>query len=85
MEDVLHRKYTRPDGLVASIDNLLPCLQKPRVLHHIRTRLYSLRLSDLNRLFEECSNNIEPIQSQICINYTLLLCTAQIIQASLYI
>ena len=52
-----HRKYTRPDVLVDSIESILPCLQKPLGLHYIRTKLYSLRLSSLNRLFEECFNN----------------------------
>ena len=51
-----HSKYTRPDVFVASIDNLLPSLQKLLELHHIRTRLYSLRLSSLKSLFEKCSN-----------------------------
>ena len=36
-----------------SIDGLLPSLQKPLGVHHIRTKLFSIPLSLLNKLLKE--------------------------------
>ena len=52
-----HRKYN-PFRIYddVTIDNLLPHMQKPLGLHHIRTKLYSVPLSRLRQLQTEALN-----------------------------
>ena len=49
-----HRHYTSPLVHDVSINGLLPFLQKPLGLHHIRTKLYSVPLKTLHSLYKEC-------------------------------
>ena len=49
-----HRHYTSTSLHDVSINDLLPCIQKPLGIHHIRTKLYSLPLSKLHSLFNLC-------------------------------
>ena len=49
-----HRHYTSPSLHDVSINDLLPFIQKPLGIHHIRTKLYSLPLSKLHSLFNLC-------------------------------
>lgn len=48
------RNYTSPTLHDVSINDLLPFIQKPLGIHHIRTKLYSLPLSKLHSLFNLC-------------------------------
>ena len=52
-----HRKYNAPKFCDVSISGLLPFVQKPLGIHHIRTKLYSIPLSKLNTLYKECLEN----------------------------
>ena len=49
-----HRHYTSPSLHDVSINDLLPFIQKPLGIHHIRMKLYSLPLSKLHSLFNLC-------------------------------
>ena len=49
-----HRHYTSPSLFDVSINDLLPFIQKPLGIHHIRTKRYSLPLSKLHSLFNLC-------------------------------
>jgi len=46
-----HRHYTSPKMHDVSIDGLLPFMNKPLGLHHIRTKLYSLPFTTLHSLY----------------------------------
>ena len=52
-----HRHYTSPQLHDVSINGLLPFVQKPLGMHHIRTKLYSLPLTKLNSLYKTCLEN----------------------------
>ena len=49
-----HRRYNSPKIHNVSFDSLLPVLQKPLGLHHIRTALYSIPRSSLHKLQQHC-------------------------------
>ena len=49
-----HRHYASPTLHDVSNNDLLPFIQKPLGIHHIRTTLYSLPLSKLHSLFNSC-------------------------------
>ena len=49
-----HRRYNSPTIHNVSFDSLLPLLQKPLGLHHIRTALFSIPRSSLHRLQQHC-------------------------------
>ena len=49
-----HRRYNKPNIHDVSFSKLLPFYQKPLGLHHIRTKLYSIPLSRLKILRDEC-------------------------------
>ena len=53
-----NRHYTKPECHNVSFKDLLPFVQQPLGLHHIRTQLYSLPLRKLNNLYETCLNNL---------------------------
>ena len=56
------RKYNRPNIHDVSFDSLLPLMQEPLGLHHIRTKLFSIPLGSLNILRQNCMKNFSPIQ-----------------------
>ena len=47
-----HRRYTSPK--LHDVNGLLPHVQKPLGMHHIRTKLYSLPFSKLHSLYTAC-------------------------------
>ena len=47
-----HRHYTSSNLHDVSIDGLLPFIQKPLRLHHIRTKLYSIPFTLLHSLYK---------------------------------
>jgi len=49
-----HRHYTSPILHVVSLNDLLPFMQKPLDMHHIRLKLFSLLLSKLHALYNSC-------------------------------
>ena len=49
-----HRRYNSPKLHNVSFDSLLPVLQKPLGLHHIRTALYSIPRTSLHKLQQYC-------------------------------
>ena len=63
-----HRHCTSPTLHDVSINDLLPFIQKPLGIHHIRTKLYSLPLSKLHSVQFMFGNHcykpsFEPIQT----------------------
>ena len=54
-----HRHYMSPKIHDVSIDGLLPFIQKPLGLHHIRTKLYSIPLTLLHFLYK--TNFVTPV------------------------
>ena len=46
-----HRHYTSPIFHDVSLNDLLPFMQKPLGMHHIRSKLFSLTLSKLHALY----------------------------------
>ena len=46
-----HRHYTSPMFHDVSLNDLLPFMQKPLGIHHIRSKLFSLPLSKLHALY----------------------------------
>ena len=53
-----HRHYTPPKFHDVSFNDLLPFIQKPLGIHHIRTKLYSLPRSKLHCLYNYCLNGV---------------------------
>ena len=51
-----HRSYNKPIIHDVSFDSLLPYVNKPLGLHHIRTKLYSVPLKILYELQEKTKN-----------------------------
>ena len=49
-----HRHYTSPQLHDVSLKGLLPFVNKPLGMHHIRTKLYSLPLTKLYSLYKSC-------------------------------
>jgi hypothetical protein len=49
-----HRHYTSPMFHDVSLNDLLPFMQKPLGIHHIRSKLFSLPLSKLHALYNSC-------------------------------
>jgi len=55
-----HRHYTSPILHDVSLNDLLPFMQKPMGMHHIRSKLFSLPLSELHALYNSCLvNNVK--------------------------
>ena len=52
-----HRHYTSPILHGVSLNDLLPFMQKPLGMHHIRSKLFSLPLSKLHALYNSCLEN----------------------------
>ena len=52
-----HRHYTSPMLHDVSLNDLLPFMQKPLGMHHIRSKLFSLTLSKLHTLYNLCLEN----------------------------
>jgi hypothetical protein len=52
-----HRHYTSPIFYNVSLNDLLPYVQKPLGIHHIRSKLFSLPLSKLHALYNSCLVN----------------------------
>ena len=52
-----HRHYTSPIFHDVSLNDLLPFMQKPLGIHHIRSKLFSLPLSKLHALYNSCLVN----------------------------
>ena len=52
-----HRHYTFPILHDVSLSDLLPFMQKPLSMHHIRSKLFSLTLSKLHALYNSCLEN----------------------------
>ena len=70
-----HKHYNRPVIHNVTFDSLVPTIQKPLGVHHIRTKLYSLPLSKLHVLLEETkshntlnSNSLESRVASIVID-----------------
>ena len=59
-----HRLYT-PARLneLLPLDELLPLINEPLGLHHIRTKLYSIPLVSMNKLRDKCLNSTNFDQS----------------------
>ena len=53
-----HRHYTSPKFHDVSFNDLLPFIQKPLGIHHIRTKLYSLPRTKLHYLYKYCLERI---------------------------
>ena len=53
-----HRHYNPPIIHQVSFDELLPYIQTPLGVHHIRTKLFSIPLTTLKRLSSECLDSI---------------------------
>jgi hypothetical protein len=53
----VHRHYTSPILHDASLNDLLPFMQKPLGMDHIRSKLFSLPLSKLHALYNSCLVN----------------------------
>ena len=51
-----HRHYTPVWHNDISFDDLLPFINKPLGIHHIRTKLFSIPLASLQRLYNRCLN-----------------------------
>ena len=51
-----HRHYTPAWHNNISFDDLLPFINKPLGIHHIRTKLFSIPLASLQRLYNRCLN-----------------------------
>ena len=51
-----HRLYTPAWHNDISFDNHLPFINKPLGIHHIRTKLFSIALVSLQRLYNRCLN-----------------------------
>ena len=51
-----HRHYTPAWHNDISFDDLLPFINKPLGIHHIRTKLFSIPLASLQRLYNRCLN-----------------------------
>jgi hypothetical protein len=49
-----HRRHTPPAANDVSLIDLLPFVQKPLGMHHIRTELYALPFSKLHSLYKSC-------------------------------
>jgi len=52
-----HRYYTSPIFHDVSLKDLLPFMQKPLGMHHIRSKLFSLPLSKIHALYNSCLVN----------------------------
>jgi hypothetical protein len=52
-----HRHYTSPILHYVSLIGMLPLMQKPLGMHHIRSKLFSLHLSKLHALNNSCLVN----------------------------
>jgi hypothetical protein len=52
-----HRHYTSPICNDVSLNDLLPFMQKPLGMHHIRSKLFSLPFSKLHSLYNSCLVN----------------------------
>jgi hypothetical protein len=52
-----HRHYTSPIVHDVSLNDLLTFMQKPLVMHHIRSKLFSLPLLKLHALYNSCLVN----------------------------
>jgi hypothetical protein len=52
-----HRHYTSPILHYISLIDPLPFMQKPLSMHHIRSKLFSLHLSELHALYNSCLVN----------------------------
>ena len=60
-----HRHYTSPIFYNVSLNDLLPFVQKPLGIHHIRSKLFSLPLSKLHALYNSCwVNNVTNLNSK---------------------
>ena len=58
-----HRHYTPARLNEVSFDELLPLINEPLGLHHIRTKLYSIPLVSMNKLRDKCLNSTNFDQS----------------------
>ena len=52
-----HRHYTFPLFHDVSLNDLLPFMQKPVGIRHIRSKLFSLPISKLHALYNTCLEN----------------------------
>ena len=52
-----HRHYTPPIFHDVSLNDLLPFMQKPLCMHHIRSKLFALPLLKLHALYNSCLVN----------------------------
>ena len=61
-----HRHYTSRIFHDVSLNDLLPFMQKPLGMHHIRSKLFSLPLSKLLALYNSClvNNVTNPISNE---------------------
>jgi hypothetical protein len=60
-----HHHYTSPIFYNVSLNDLLPFVQKPLGIHHIRSKLFSLPLSKLHALYNSCwVNNVTNLNSK---------------------
>ena len=57
-----HRHYTPPILHDVSLNDLLPFMQNPLGMHHNRSKLFSLPLSELHALYNSClvNNDTNP-------------------------
>ena len=58
-----HRHYTPAILNDVSFDELLPLINEPLGLHHIRTKLYSIPLVSMHKLRDKCLNSTNFDQS----------------------
>jgi len=52
-----HRHYTSPIFQDVSLNDLLPLMQKPLGMHHIRSKLFSLPVLKPHALYNSCLEN----------------------------
>ena len=69
-----HRHYTPARLNEVSLDELLPLINEPLGLHHIRTKLYSIPLVSMNKLRDKCLNstNFDKSSNEYGLNSIIL-------------
>jgi hypothetical protein len=78
-----HRHYTPPILQDASLNDLLPFMQQLLSMHHIRSKLFSLTLSNLHSLYNSCLESY--VTNPISNEYKLTAMVLDIVSHRLFI